>query len=66
MGKISEDYQIAKMDRSERKASTLWSSFRKKTFRFRSPRRWIPEEPEDGSKIVRTIWSLYCLDHSNM
>ena len=57
MGKISEDLrQIAEMDRSERKASTLWSSFRKKTFRFRSPRRWIPEDPEDGSpdKIVRT------------
>ena len=49
--------QIEEMDTSERKASTLWGSFRKKTFLFRSRRR------EDGSpvKIVRTIWSLYYL-----
>ena len=43
------------MDASERKPSTLWNSFRKKTSRFRSRR------PHNGNPatIVSTILSLY-------
>ena len=43
------------MDASERKPSTLWNSFRKKTSRFRSRR------PQNGNPatIVSTILSLY-------